>query len=284
MWKGNFEKFINPLISMPKSIHCCCLQSTHVIAVFTAIVLLTTSCSNTRNLVILNDVPDSARIALPYLEAPISTIQVDDILEIKISGSNPETTNDFNTKGAGFAPMGSGGVTATSSPNYLVDREGNIEIYKIGKIKATGLTLEQFKNNLVTLLEKELVAPSVVVRFTNLRFTVLGEVRTPSVYSTPNEKISILEALGYAGDLTIYAKRNAVRIIRDSSGHREIGNINLNQKSLFTSPFYYIKRNDVILVESDFSTKKQSENIARTASLIGILSSLITVIYLVLRK
>lgn len=267
---------------MPKSITRNCVLKIHIITLVYIVAALAVSCTNTKKLVILNDIPDTARIALPYIETPVSTIQADDILEIKISGKNPETTNDFNTKGAGFNLNSA--ATVSTVPSYLVDKNGFIEIYKIGKVKAAGLTKDQLKENLQAALEKELVEPNVVVRFVSMRFTVLGEVRSPSTYSIPNEKLTILEAVGYAGDLTMFAKRNTVRVIRDSSGHREIGSINLNQKSLFTSPFYYIKRNDVILVEGDFSSKKQSENIARSASIIGVISGLITVLYLIIKK
>ncbi|HNN30967.1 MAG TPA: polysaccharide biosynthesis/export family protein [Chitinophagaceae bacterium] len=267
---------------MPKSITSSYVKITHIIALVIAVSMFTTSCTNSKKLVILNDIPDTARVALPFIETPVNTIQPDDILEIKISGKNPETSNDFNSKGGGYYL--NTGASSTAVPNYLVDKNGFIEIYKLGKIKAAGLTKDQLKENLQSALEKELVEPTVVVRFVNMRFTVLGEVRTPSTYTIPNEKLTILEAVGYAGDLTMYAKRNSIRVIRDSSGHREIGSINLNQKSLFTSPFYYIKRNDVILIESDYTSKKQTEVFAKTASIIGILSGLITVVYLILRK
>ncbi|MCZ2222868.1 MAG: polysaccharide biosynthesis/export family protein [Chitinophagales bacterium] len=266
---------------MYKSILRRCSQKMFAITFFILIVVLTISCTNTKKFVMLSDIPDSARVALPYIEMPISTIQPDDILEIKISGKNEQTTQDFNTKGGGYVTSGS--INAqTSTPNYLVDRNGDIDIYKIGKVKAAGLTIEQLKENLLELLEKEIVSPNVVIRFVNLRFTVLGEVRTPSTYTVPNERLTILEAVGYAGDLTMYARRDIVRVIRDSSGHREIGTVNFTQKSLFTSPFFYLRRNDVVLVETDTKIKKSSDVLAKTASIVGIISSLVTVAYLII--
>ncbi|MBX2932291.1 MAG: polysaccharide biosynthesis/export family protein [Chitinophagaceae bacterium] len=229
----------------------------------------------------LSDIPDSARIALPYIEMPVSVIQPDDILEIRISGKNEETVQDFNTKGSGYSATGSTSIQS-STPNYLVDKKGDIEMYKIGKVKASGLTIEQLKENLLALLDKEIMNPNVVIRFANLRFTVLGEVRTPSTYTIPNERLTILEAVGYAGDLTTYARRDIVRVIRDSSGHREIGTVNFTQKSLFTSPFFYLKRNDVVLVETDNKLRKTSDVLARTASIVGVISSLVTVAYLLI--
>jgi len=266
---------------MCKSIIRYCTQKSCVITILIFILVLSISCTNTKKFVILSDVPDSARITLPYIEMPVSVIQPDDILEIRISGKNEETTQDFNTKGGGYSNLGNINSQG-SAPNYLVDRNGEIEIYKIGKVKASGLTVEKLKENLLALLEKEMINPNVVIRFVNLRFTVLGEVRNPATYTVPNERLTILEAVGYAGDLTMYAKRNLVRVIRDSSGHREIGTINFTQKSLFTSPFFYLRRNDVVLVESDTKVKRASDVVAKTASIVGIISSLVTMAYLII--
>ena len=248
-----------------------------VIIMITA--MLTSSCSDTRKLVVLNDLPDSPRVTLPALQAPIAVIQPDDILEIKISGKNPETVNDFNFKGGGY-----GANSLGTPPNYLVDANGDIEMFKIGKIKVIGFTKAELKDKLTKLLANELLDPSVTIRYANFRFTVLGEVKAPTTFTVPNEKVTILEAIGYAGDMTAFAKRNNVRVIRDSSGNREVGTVNFNQKTLFTSPYYYLHRNDVILVESDFNAKKSSENINRISAGVSILTGVVTLIFLIVRK
>ncbi len=266
---------------MYKSIIRKCVQKRYAITLFTLLVVLITSCTNTKKFVLLSDVPDSSRMVLPFIASPVNVIQPDDILEIKITGKNEATIQDFNSKGGGYLNAASAN-SASTAVNYLVDRNGEIEIYKIGKIKAAGLTIDQLKENLVKQLEKEIVNPNAVIRFVNLRFTVLGEVRTPSTYTVPNERLTILEAVGYAGDLTRYAKRNNIRVIRDSSGHREIGTVNFTQKSLFTSPFFYLKRNDVVIVETDIKQKRSSDVLNRTASIVGIISSLVTIGYLLI--
>jgi polysaccharide export outer membrane protein len=240
--------------------------------------ILSTSCGSSKNLIILNDLPDSPRIALPQLASPLVTIQPDDILEIKISGKFVETVNDFNLKGGGYTS------SALATPNYLVDKDGNIEIYKIGKVKASGYTIDSLKHKLTDLVDPHLKDASIVIRFISFRFTVLGEVKQQGTYTVPNEKVSILEALGYAGDMTQFAKRRKVRVIRDSSGFREIGLVNFNQKTLFTSPYYYLRRNDVVLVESEIETKRANETLAKTSSIIGILTSVVTLLYLLLKK
>lgn len=242
------------------------------------LLFMATSCTNTKQLIVLNDLPDSPRILLPQLQSPVITVCPDDILEIKISGMNQTTVTDFNSKGGGF------GLGAFTSPSYLVDRNGFIEIYKLGKVKAAGLTVDEIKTNLTNQLQSDLKDATVSVRFINFRFSVLGEVKQPGSFTLLNEKVTILEALAYAGDMTQYAKRSRVRVIRDSSGNREIGILNFNQKTLFTSPYYYLRRNDVVLIESDIQTKKSSENLAKASSIVGILTSIITLIFIIVNR
>ncbi len=242
------------------------------------VLILSTSCGSNKHLMVLSDLPDSPRIALPQMQAPSSVIQPDDILEIKISGKNPQTVSDFNTRGGGFL------TTLNSPPSYLVDQDGNIEMYTIGKVKLSGYTIDSAKQLLKDLIQPHLLDASVILRFTNFRFTVLGEVRLQGSYNIPNEKITLFEALGYAGDMTQFAIKNKVRVIRDSSGFREVGLVNFNEKTLFTSPYYYLRRNDVIIVASDTNAKKINDRFARTSGIIGIVSSLITVIYLLTRN
>jgi len=110
---------------------------------------------------------------------------------------------------------------------------------------------EQLKATITKQLvdKKLLIDPIVSVRFQNFRVTVLGEVRNPSVIPVPSEKISLLEAIGLAGDLTIYAKRDNVLVIREENGEKTVKRMNLNSTELFTSPYYYLKSNDVVYVE-----------------------------------
>src|SRR5207253_217698 len=119
------------------------------------------------------------------------------------------------------------------------------------KVKAGGLTREQLKNDIQQKASKYLKDALVTVKQTTFKFTVLGEVNAPGTYTVNNEKVTILEALGLARDMTQFARRNNVRVIRDSSGNRQIGQINFNDKTVFTSPYYYLQRNDVVYVEPD---------------------------------
>ena len=231
-----------------------------------------TSCRSAKNVTYFTDLSDSLKVQLPEMRRPEAVIMPDDLLEIRIAGANEQTSALFNNYGSA-----AGSIGGTIQP-HLVDFEGEIEFPFMGKIKAAGLTREELKNKIRKDVTKYLKDPIVTVRFVNFRFTVLGEVRNPGSYVFANEKVSILEALGQAGDMTQYARRNTVRVIRDSSGKREIGMINFNQKTIFTSPYFYLQRNDVIYVEPQES-KTNYETITRVTSILATALGIVAVIF-----
>lgn len=182
------------------------------------------------------------------------TIQPNDILGIYISSLNPEASAVFNNNLSRI-----NGDNADSSPNnplnpiigYLVDANGEIQLPLIGNVKVGGFTTAQIRNQLKKSSSKYLTDPSVNVRIINFKVSVLGDVLKPDVYPVQDERITILEALTLAGDLNITAKRKNVILIREQNGEREYIPIDLSSKSLFNSPYYYLKSNDVIYVEPD---------------------------------
>lgn len=200
---------------------------------------------------------------MPDLQVSNAVIQPDDLIELRVlSAINPEAANRI-------AP-----VTDNTVPTYLVDIEGFIDLPLAGRVKIAGLTRDQAKEKLAAEIAKFVREPAVHVRFVNFRFTVLGEVKNPGNFNISTEKVSILEALGYAGDFSEFARKNSVRVIRDSSGKREIGMINLTQQTVFTSPYYYLRRNDVVFVEA-LPGKTNFQSISRTSNIIAIASGVI---------
>jgi polysaccharide export outer membrane protein len=153
----------------------------------------------------------------------------------------------------------------------------------LGNVNAAGLTKDQFKNKLTqTLVDKKLlVDPIVTVRYQNFRVTVLGEVKNPAVIPVANERITLLEALGLAGDLTIYAKRDNVMLIREENGIRTTQRLNLNSTQLFHSPYYYLQSNDIIYVEPN---KSKVAGSGRSQQLIPILLGAISIVVVVLTR
>src|SRR5690606_16855091 len=126
------------------------------------------------------------------------------------------------------------------NPGFLVDHEGFIEYPILGKIKIGGLSKEQAKQELQKHLQIYLKDPVVNIRFQNYRITVIGEVTRPSTFVLPSERTNILTAIGMAGDLTIFGKRENVLLIREEDGVRTMVRLNLNNKDVLNSPYFYL--------------------------------------------
>jgi polysaccharide export outer membrane protein len=209
------------------------------------------SCANTRKVTYFNTLGEGVIPSTVMNLEPV--IQKSDILSISVSSPNPEATAIYNTPNTMQVGtnMTSGAGNIAPAAGYLVNQDGNIEFPGLGNILVAGMTKQRAKEVITKLLldNKLLVDPIVTIRYLNYRVTVLGEVARPSVLTVPNEKISLLEALGLAGDLTIFARRDNVLLVREEKGSKLIKRINLNDTELFSSPYYYLKSNDIIYVE-----------------------------------
>jgi polysaccharide export outer membrane protein len=193
-------------------------------------------------------------------------INANDILSIQVSSLNPQATEIFNSNTTTTIT----GTNIQQTTGYLVDGEGNIQFPVLGKVKAAGMSKNQFTEELRKQLadKKLLLDPVVAVRFLNFRITVLGEVAHPMVVPVPNEKISILEAIGMAGDLTIYGKRENVLLIREEAGQKTMTRINLTSRGLFSSPFYYLKNGDVVYVEPNQAKVSSASNVRQVLPIV----------------
>jgi polysaccharide biosynthesis/export protein len=214
------------------------------------LLLASVSCTSTKKAVYFSE-QKSGSFEAPAI--PKLVIQNNDLLSISVSSLNPEASAVFNSPNN--APANNNTTTTTSAAGYLVDGDGNIQFPFLGSVKASGLTKDELKDKLIkSLVEKKLlVDPIITIRFLNFKVTVLGEVAHPTVVTVPSERISLLEALGLAGDLTIYAQRDNVLVIRDEDGKKVTHRLNLNSTELFNSPYYYLKTNDVVYVEPNKS-------------------------------
>lgn len=215
--------------------------------------LLMASCSSTRNVVYLGEIKDSQLKSETSYANIEPVIQINDILSIVISSNSQEASAIFN------APNESTyNTSAASTANnrltigYLVDHDGNITFPILGKIHAAGLTKAQLTNYIVKeLTDKQLlVNPIATIRMLNFRVSVLGEVSKPGVFTVPDERLNLLEALSFAGDITIYGKRDNVLLIRENDkGVKTFKRIDLTNPEILTSPYYYLRSNDIIYVE-----------------------------------
>ncbi len=229
------------------------------------------SCVSTKSSTYFNNVGDSSFNTSGVDLEPV--IQNSDLLSIYVSDLNPEATLVFNKLNLPSATTSSSGPGSISpSIGYLVNQDGNIQFPVLGSLKASGLTKKQLVEKITkTLVDKKLlIDPIVNISFLNYRVTVLGEVSRPTVITVANEKISLLEALGLAGDLTIFAKRDNVLLIREENGKKTLRRINLNSNEIFSSPYYYLKTNDVIYVEPN---KSKIASVSRSQQLLPIIFS-----------
>jgi polysaccharide biosynthesis/export protein len=175
-------------------------------------------------------------------------IQPGDLLNITVSSPNPEANFLFN-RGEIRTVGSSVAASVITNEGYLVDLDGNIDFPVLGSIKIAGMTKSELRSNLRIILTEYLKDPVVNIRYLNYKITVIGEVKSPSTFVVPSEKINIIEALGLAGDMTVFGKRENVLIIRESEGIRSMVRLNLNDKEVLNSPYFYLHPNDVVYVE-----------------------------------
>lgn len=236
-----------------------------------AIIVGTTSCVSPKSIVYFQG--DSTKYyAQDVRDVYIPKIAPRDILSIVVGSLNPEANEVFNTPNTISAPSTnysvSGGGARLQPLGYLVDIDGNIEIPLIGKLKVAGLTTTTASDTIRNRLKDFLKEPSVVVRNLNFKVSVLGEVKQPSIYVIPDEKISLPEVLSLAGDLTIYGNRSNVLVIREENGKREYARLDLTSQEIFNSPFYYLHKNDVIYVEPVKARMLDTDSRIRTIPLV----------------
>lgn len=203
-------------------------------------------------------------------------IQKGDLLSIKVfsyaNGLDPQADAPYNLP----EQTGAGGAAG-----FLVDGRGIIEYPRLGELQVEGLTREELAALIKSRLDTELTNPSVIVRFLNFKISILGEVRAPGTYTFPTENVSILQAIGFSGDITEFGNKNNVRIIREKDGRIENGLIDLTSDSMFISPYYRLYQGDIVIVNQNRRKVKQQETQELTTK-IGIASSVITAIALIL--
>ncbi|WP_162055429.1 polysaccharide biosynthesis/export family protein [Pontibacter pamirensis] len=245
--------------------------------------LLLASCSP-RNLAYFSDVQEQTDYEEKIVNDTEPKIQSYDLLSVTVTSLNPEASALFNTGEVhtvssitNFSMTSSAG-SSVAKEGYLVDKEGNINYPILGKVHVAGLTKAQVTQQFTAQLEEHLKQPIVNVRFLNYKVTVVGEVNRPSTFTIPSERINIIEALGMAGDMTAFGKRENVLVIREENGVRKMTRLNLNNKDVLSSPYFYLQQNDVVYVEPDRMKEVQASANTRTLSIIASVTSVLIVI------
>ncbi|MFK7833410.1 MAG: polysaccharide biosynthesis/export family protein [Winogradskyella sp.] len=240
-------------------------------------IAMCTSCASRKNIVYFQDEPIEKGVLTS--EPGQLTYKIDDILTINVSAFLQETVAPFNlTVGS------SGGNNATSMQGqmqlqtYLVDYDGNIDFPVLGKIKVAGLTRPQLTAYLAERISEYAKEPIINVRLANFTVTIIGEVARPGTFTIQDERVTVLEALGMANDLTIFGKRKNVLIIREIDGKKKFASIDLTSINTVNSPLYYLQQNDVIYVEPNKARMRSSTYNQNNGVLISAIGTLTTII------
>lgn len=256
------------------------------------------SCGSTRPFTYMQGQFDTAKLSqIPVTE---QVIRKGDLLNIIVYSDNPQATALYNqpiigTTGSSAGSAGSAGSTASpgaasstgaapTTSGYLVDERGNIAFQGIGFLHVEGLTRSQLIDTLNGRLGQYFTNPYYTIRFLNNRFTMLGEVARPGMYTIPGERLNILEAIGVAGDLTFYGRRDNVLIVRENNGKREFARLDLTKPEIMGSPYFYLQQNDLVIVEQN--RKKVAANdqaAARNISLAATLISTLAILYTIFK-
>jgi polysaccharide export outer membrane protein len=208
------------------------------------------SCTSTRSLVYFNDVQNEKGFSEEIKNRVEPIIQPNDLLEITVISLNPESNILFNSGILQtIGSPGNAGASGKVNEGYLVAANGTINFPVLGNVKLAGLTKEEATGKMTAEIKTHVKNPIVNIRFMNFRITVLGEVNRPSTFVVPSERINLVEALGQAGDMTAFGKRDNVLILREKNGIRSINRINMASKDALNSPYFYLQQNDVVYVE-----------------------------------
>lgn len=210
--------------------------------------------------------------------------QPDDFLSIVVTAQEPESVIPFNLITTVTTSAAASGYTTgnPASNGYLIDRDGNIQFPIVGKLHLGGLNRQEAVTLVQDKLKDYVIQPGVQIQILNYKVTVLGDVRSPNSFKIPNERITLLEAIGLAGDLNITGNRKNVLVIREENGHKKEYRVDLTAKDFFASPVYYLRQNDVVYVEPN-TTARSASTLWRTTGgiFISLTSLVITTIVLI---
>ncbi len=249
------------------------------------LVALMSSCISNKRLIVFKTVTaeTAEKINKTMQPQPEPRVKINDALIITVSALDPEAVVPYNLPTVSYESPTSSTVPTTSSfQYYTVDEEGYIDFPILGKLYVVGLKQSEVINLIEGKLQGQVTNPIVTMRFLNARVTILGEVKRPGTFALNNGRMTLLEALGVAGDLTQYANRSNVLITRENNGKVEFARLDLRSEEVFTSPYFYLQQNDVVYVEPNQARSTSNQSIGLWLSMVGTVASAATVVVSVL--
>ncbi|MDR0430039.1 MAG: polysaccharide biosynthesis/export family protein [Tannerellaceae bacterium] len=247
------------------------------------ILVFMVSCSAPKDVLYFQGLDKLTKEQLSQLNQTYSSrIVHNDILSITVSSWDPTVVTPFNPPLTTRLAPGIAEVSPTEHlPTYLVDSDGTITFPVLGKVQAAGLSKQELADNLKEKISRYAKDVSVNINIVNYKVTLTGEVARPGALSVRNEKISIIDAIGQSGDLTINGNRTNILVIRDNNGVKEFGRVDLTNPAIFASPYYYLRQNDVVYVEPNKAKQKNATYSQGQQFSISIFSAVISALSLI---
>ena len=245
---------------------------------FVSLIIFFGSCSTKKEIHYFQDVQDLNDSEIDLHFEPV--IESNDILYISIAALDEEVLRPF------VRAKGVENNTYNSNPGltgYLVNTKGMIRFPILGDILVSGMTRMELENELKHRLSEYVTDVVVDVRIMNFKVTVLGEVSNPGVYAINDERITLPEAIGLAGDFTEDGKRNEIVVIREEGGKRKVGKVDFTKSDFFNSPFYYLKQNDVVYIEPSLKGVKKSGFLPDIPSLLSLFTVVLSAVIIITR-
>ena len=243
-------------------------------------ILLVTACSVPKDVTYFQGVDNLTTEQLEQMSQTYSTkICPDDLLTITVTGWDPTVLTPFNPPVYSFVAEGEDKIQKSDQlQTYLVYKDGTINFPILGKVQAAGFSKQELAENLRVAIDKYVKDVNVNVQIVNFKVTLMGEVTRPGTVAIKNDRVSILDVLGLVGDLTINANRKNVLVIRDKDGKKEFGRIDMTDPAIFTSPYFYLRQNDVVYVEPNKAKKKNARYSQAQQYSITVFSSILSAI------
>ena len=242
--------------------------------------ILLVSCASKKDVIYYQDIDDTQLQEVSDIKPKVK-IELNDILQVDIKTLNAESTIPFMKQNVNTVAGNAGGAMQPDIlklQGYIVDEYGEIEMPVIGKVQVEGLTMQQAEKKIKARLSGFLKDPYVAVRFLNFKFTIQGEVQRPGTYEVFDPNLTLLQALGISGDLTIRGRRDNILIIRTTGEERVARRIDITKSDWMNSPFYFVKQNDLIYVEPNKPQVKTAGFIPDASAVISVISISITII------
>ncbi|WP_159634853.1 polysaccharide biosynthesis/export family protein [Sphingobacterium composti Ten et al. 2007 non Yoo et al. 2007] len=240
------------------------------------------SCASRKDLVYFQP-SDTVELRTNY-ENNTPKLQAGDILAISVTADDVRATQPFNQISAYQGTNGTIQSTNPFIPTYAIDNNGFIDFPKLGKIKLAGKTRTEAIDYLRTEVSKYIVSPGISMEIRNFRVTILGEVKSPGTYPINNDRITLLEAIGLAGDLTINGVRKNVLVVREQNGVKSEYRVDLTSRNALNSPVFYLAQNDVVYVEPNGARIQSSKYTQNTSIFVSVASIVIGLITLIVRN